>query len=500
MEAGDSVPRQSAHLSASNNHSDYYSQRSREPLNRPPLRQTPSTMATAALISPSNHYSHHSPYASAYTSHPNSASSAHPPPPPPTMVSPVDSARRSDDNETPHRQSLPSIRDIIGKSSDGPPGANSLPSPFSTHSSAPPPPPPRSYNDQPQTREKPPSPRQPERTATYSRPEPLPPFQDSSRGPPPRPGVPSLSIFAGGNPPKPNLPEISERRHHPGPPPPPPAMESQSAGQYAHHAPPPAHGPPQAPPPPPSSHSHMPPPLSAPTPPYSSGSAPLPPGQLPLSAYPISPRNPAPSMTSPYNTQRPPMGPEEAEYAARNQLKYNGPPGRPYESWSFAESLAKVGGSAHVLLSFADRYAQIAQDEPVPSRMPSDAEISDMVANCEHVMIALDALRNQRMYLSNELHREGAPRPSRGYGGEDEDVNMYNDGMKQSYNVMETKKRRGRAAPPGRCHSCNRMDTPEWRRGPDGARTLCNACGLHYAKLERKKQMERGQARKDAAK
>lgn len=75
--------------------------------------------------------------------------------------------------------------------------------------------------------------------------------------------------------------------------------------------------------------------------------------------------------------------------------------------------------------------------------MPSDAEISDMVANCEHVMIALDALRNQRMYLSNELHREGAPRPSRGYGGEDEDVNMYNDGMKQSYNVMETKKRRG---------------------------------------------------------
>jgi hypothetical protein len=43
-----------------------------------------------------------------------------------------------------------------------------------------------------------------------------------------------------------------------------------------------------------------------------------------------------------------------------------------------------------------------------------------------------------------------------------------------------------RAAPPGRCHSCNRAETPEWRRGPDGARTLCNACGLHYAKLTRK--------------
>lgn len=50
----------------------------------------------------------------------------------------------------------------------------------------------------------------------------------------------------------------------------------------------------------------------------------------------------------------------------------------------------------------------------------------------------------------------------------------------------DAKKRRGKAAPPGRCHSCNRAETPEWRRGPDGARTLCNACGLHYAKLTRK--------------
>lgn len=38
------------------------------------------------------------------------------------------------------------------------------------------------------------------------------------------------------------------------------------------------------------------------------------------------------------------------------------------------------------------------------------------------------------------------------------------------------------------CHSCNCTETPEWRRGPDGARTLCNACGLHYAKLMKKKR------------
>ncbi|KAI8097772.1 uncharacterized protein BX664DRAFT_327225 [Halteromyces radiatus] len=39
------------------------------------------------------------------------------------------------------------------------------------------------------------------------------------------------------------------------------------------------------------------------------------------------------------------------------------------------------------------------------------------------------------------------------------------------------------------CHSCLTSETPEWRRGPDGARTLCNACGLHYSKLLRKESI-----------
>ncbi|KIY43915.1 hypothetical protein FISHEDRAFT_62140 [Fistulina hepatica ATCC 64428] len=56
------------------------------------------------------------------------------------------------------------------------------------------------------------------------------------------------------------------------------------------------------------------------------------------------------------------------------------------------------------------------------------------------------------------------------------------DGSSKKY-----RKRSQRVGPPGQCHSCNIRETPEWRRGPDGARTLCNACGLHYAKLVRKR-------------
>lgn len=36
------------------------------------------------------------------------------------------------------------------------------------------------------------------------------------------------------------------------------------------------------------------------------------------------------------------------------------------------------------------------------------------------------------------------------------------------------------------CAHCGSNETPEWRRGPDGERSLCNACGLFFAKLSKK--------------
>ncbi len=36
------------------------------------------------------------------------------------------------------------------------------------------------------------------------------------------------------------------------------------------------------------------------------------------------------------------------------------------------------------------------------------------------------------------------------------------------------------------CNHCRSRSSPEWRRGPDGKRTLCNACGIFFSKLLRK--------------
>lgn len=38
----------------------------------------------------------------------------------------------------------------------------------------------------------------------------------------------------------------------------------------------------------------------------------------------------------------------------------------------------------------------------------------------------------------------------------------------------------GSSQPPRRCSHCGVQKTPQWRTGPNGAKTLCNACGVRY--------------------
>ncbi|KAI1656848.1 hypothetical protein F4813DRAFT_397125 [Daldinia decipiens] len=42
------------------------------------------------------------------------------------------------------------------------------------------------------------------------------------------------------------------------------------------------------------------------------------------------------------------------------------------------------------------------------------------------------------------------------------------------------------------CTDCGTLDSPEWRKGPQGPKTLCNACGLRWAKKEKKKNASSG--------
>lgn len=64
---------------------------------------------------------------------------------------------------------------------------------------------------------------------------------------------------------------------------------------------------------------------------------------------------------------------------------------------------------------------------------------------------------------------------------------LYNSGMpgaaaSTQYSLPEVINK-----PSNKCHRCGTTETPEWRRGPNGVRTLCNACGLFHAKLVKRK-------------
>jgi len=43
----------------------------------------------------------------------------------------------------------------------------------------------------------------------------------------------------------------------------------------------------------------------------------------------------------------------------------------------------------------------------------------------------------------------------------------------------------------GKCYHCGTTDSPEWRKGPEGANTLCNACGLRFATITKKRKREK---------
>ncbi|ATY65392.1 sexual development transcription factor [Cordyceps militaris] len=404
-------------------------------------------MAAASVLTPSSHYQPPSFAASTYPPH-SSSSSASGPSPTPNMISSAEPPRRTGDDsnssnvpEPPARQSLPSISEVISGTRPGqypPPHSSMAPQPSTGGLPSPFAPPSRQYSDSDKHSR---SPQALHPVSFPSRQDAIPAFADSPRPP-----------FNG----RPGLPPVTDRR-----PTPPNKQDGHGPMHHDHRSV--SGGYPQ--PPAPTSHPYQP--------------AHLPPGQMPLPGYPISPRH------EHYDAPRPQTHGEPAPYA---RSRYEAAP-RHYENWTYHESFSRIGSNSRTLFNFAEAYGRAAQEQqggqPSVERLPSEREVNEMLANVDYIRRSLEQVRD--IVQHTERAREGAKAKS-AYE-EMHDVNMYNDG-KPHYPVNEVKKRRGRAAPPGRCHSCNRIDTPEWRRGPDGARTLCNACGLHYAKLERKRQTE----------
>ncbi|WPH02567.1 Hypothetical protein R9X50_00543200 [Acrodontium crateriforme] len=204
----------------------------------------------------------------------------------------------------------------------------------------------------------------------------------------------------------------------------------------------------------------------------------------------VSPSPQTPSST--WNNDNAParFGPGERPAGYGEHVK------RHLDLWDLDAGLNDIAQASNQILEFTrhhgDRRHETIRTGANLSTIPCLSEVDDMISKSQAQMDALlkirDVVLTQRAAYEQQV--EDQRHHHKGYAEHSTPSHLLNttSDVKADTSIPDTKKRRGRAAPPGRCHSCNRAETPEWRRGPDGARTLCNACGLHYAKLTRKQQ------------
>ncbi|KAE9375196.1 hypothetical protein N431DRAFT_334431, partial [Stipitochalara longipes BDJ] len=445
---------------------------------RPTYTSAP-TMA-AAVVSPSSMYSGGPPppYSSGWSGPTGHSMSG--------LISPPDSRRTSDNKaeppppiqtSQPHRQSLPSIHEALSNGPKSNPYASPVSASLPTshqlpYSQSQAPSIPRSY---------PPADHAPYPTQLT----PSQPRQPS----PPQPVHPQASAFSR---PEPGPGSYAEAPRHP-------SLTSLQAAPAPHN------------------------PYAAPTPRYEPARyepdprAPerAPNGYAPAQQPPSYVYGPAPTQLPPSGYQGPPPPPNQPRYYPQDRRESEGwkegekaEVGGPFkvglkrrlDVWDFEMNLSEISLMSTSISEWSQHYNAIAQEQQrsanaIPDRMPSLESLNEMISNQTRIGECLKNMQHMMIQQRKDMEETQYMREQgvRGPGSYDEEMSMYGDDMKNHGFGPEGKKRRGRAAPPGRCHSCNRAETPEWRRGPDGARTLCNACGLHYAKLTRKNTMKQSQ-------
>ncbi|EXJ96039.1 hypothetical protein A1O1_01165 [Capronia coronata CBS 617.96] len=184
-----------------------------------------------------------------------------------------------------------------------------------------------------------------------------------------------------------------------------------------------------------------------------------------------------------------PSDPRATYQKAANDVQYSETVKRHLDVYDAELGFNEISEACARTLDFsrtwALRYHQGSRSGYFHESLPGLPEVDEILRHSHRILENMTHLRELVVAQQTALSEQRARQTSRNHP-EDEYAVLSEEFRGGGFTGADAKKRRGKAAPPGRCHSCNRAETPEWRRGPDGARTLCNACGLHYAKLTRK--------------
>ncbi|KAI5963374.1 hypothetical protein KGF57_001319 [Candida theae] len=102
----------------------------------------------------------------------------------------------------------------------------------------------------------------------------------------------------------------------------------------------------------------------------------------------------------------------------------------------------------------------------------------------QHVLTSMESKKSRRKSMKLEHHLTGCDLLQHNAGVVPNDACLYFE-SKNNLNAARIDSD-ATHKPEIICQHCRSKETPEWRRGPEGSRTLCNACGLFYSKLIKK--------------
>ncbi|KAG8903910.1 hypothetical protein FRB99_002567 [Tulasnella sp. 403] len=129
-----------------------------------------------------------------------------------------------------------------------------------------------------------------------------------------------------------------------------------------------------------------------------------------------------------------------------------------------------------------------ARGKQVASMPP--AVFNSMVQNAVDGLRLLDPASAEK-YIAGlsgikvpEVSEEDKPSAPRGPAGPDGGPPGDDD---EGAGDTRRRRRDERLMEPQQCLTCHAKSSPEWRRGPLGPRTLCNACGLVYIKIMKRR-------------
>lgn len=134
------------------------------------------------------------------------------------------------------------------------------------------------------------------------------------------------------------------------------------------------------------------------------------------------------------------------------------------------------------------KYNPIELSEPNCSKLPHESTCSSKFpqSNCSSKLSPLQSIESTKelstwptsitAQLVTNTHRRSLTFESRFPNG------AISSNTKRIKKKTNGKKSRHFSS----CTNCKTRETPEWRRGPNGQRSLCNACGLFFSKLTRR--------------